>query len=213
MKKYIFIFLMTVISNFGFAQNKKGDNGLTMFKMSINSGNLRWKSTADDDYNSSKSRIGFGIGIERLTQLKKETVYLGTQISLNRLGYKGVKTTYITVPLTLNIMLGKNKLWYVGAGVYGGYMLTGKYRNSNDDWVKMKIGNATTDNRTRTDYGFIYTIASTFGEGLPIIQLHIMSGKQNLIPEARQTNGAKNKMNSIELALRIPLNVMNKLKK
>lgn len=210
MKMFILLILTILSCKIGFAQNKKGDNGLTMFKMSINSSNLRWKLTADDDYNSSKSRIGFGIGIERLTQLSKETVYLGTQISLNKIGYKGVKTTYVTVPITINFMLGKNKLWYVGAGVYGGYMLTGKYRNSSDDWIKMKIGDGTTDNRTRTDYGIIYTLASTFGEGLPIIQLHIMSGKQNLIPEARQVNGAKNKMNSIELALRVPIHSMKK---
>jgi hypothetical protein len=211
MKKYLLLCIIGAAINAGYAQTKFSDKGITMIKGAINSGTLRSRTSSSNEYSSSKSRIGYGIGIERITPLYNEKLLLSTQIALNSLGYKNVRTNYINVPITVNFFLGRNKLFYVGAGMYGGLLLSGKYKNINNDWIKMKIGDGVNDNRSRTDYGMIYTIAYTFGEGFPIVQMHIMSGIKNLIPEARQTNGSKNKINSVELALRLPLNVMKKL--
>lgn len=100
----------------------------------------------------------------------------------------------------------------LGIGAYGGYAISGKYKNSSFDWVKMKYGEAATDNRSHTDAGLIINAGySLFSIGHLTSYAYI--GLKDMTSNNRQ-DATTRKMLSWTISYAIPVggNVLNKKK-
>ena len=110
-----------------------------------------------------------------------------------------VSVVYIDVPIgveydfnirlfvkSLNLGEKDEKVFFVGAGLYEGFAINGKYTDKlyNTPSEKIKFGELLTDNRSSTDFGL------NFNVGLRIrsfkIGLQKQLGLKNVVPSARQ---------------------------
>ena len=110
-----------------------------------------------------------------------------------------VSVVYIDVPIgveydfnirlfvkSLNLGEKDEKVFFVGAGLYEGFAINGKYTDKlyNTPSEKIKFGELLTDNRSSTDFGL------NFDVGLRIrsfkIGLQKQLGLKNVVPSARQ---------------------------
>jgi hypothetical protein len=210
MKKGLMIATFFIVANICAAQKKINfkTDGFSFLKVSVNNASLSSKTTGSSAH-TAPTRVGYGIGVERLLQLK-ETIFLTGQLLLNSRGYKNVRTTYIDVPVAINFLLGKNKLFMLGTGIYGGYAISGRYKTTTG-WKKMQWGESLTDNRSRIDAGVVINFAYTFANGYPLLTATYQIGINNVISQQQQTAGNTNRLNMAQLSFGYPLNMFKKI--
>lgn len=163
-------------------------------------------STANNNSSKAKIRFGYGVAMEYLKAIdKNERVYISVMAALQSRGYQNVRAMYFDVPVTLNYAVGRKKRILLGGGVYAGMALSGSYKNINDTWTKINFGEAATDNRSKTDYGYkiSYTAVSRYF-GM-VFNIDYLGGLKNVIPADRQVNGASLKLRTTVISIGIPL--------
>ncbi len=199
MKKIVGVILISIVTYSSTSAQKittyvAGHLGIATAKSTSTSGNLRFSS---------------GIGAELSLALAKK-VNIVARPTINFRGYNNssfnLKATYFDIPLNIeiNYFNVEDLSVYFGFGVYGGLALTGKYKNSGaSDWIKLKFGETTADNRSTTDFGLNFTSGLYFNKVKMGIQYQ--SGLKNVVPKDRQTNGAEIKLRNFSAYLAVKL--------
>jgi len=180
MKKLLVILIIaTSLSNTCFAQKEI----VTYFTGHFGLANAHYAS------GKSNSRFSFGLGAEFIKGLFKKFV-LNVKPTLNLRGYEEtltkVKATYFDLPVNIeySLLYSDEIHFYIGAGLYGGVALGGKFQYNLNDWKKMSFGEGTADNRSRFDYGLNFTTGVKFANIK--IGLQQMVGLKNVVPNDRQ---------------------------
>lgn len=185
----------------------QSSNKILVVKPSLNSSSVNVKVPGSGS-SSTDARPGYGIGIEVWQKIAK-TFYVSAGLHYNSFGYKDVRTNYLNIPLVFNY-LSKGQMITLGAGVYGGYGLSGKYKNSLGSRTKIKFGEGATDNRSHIDAGIVINAGyNLFTLGHFTSYAYI--GLKDLTSKARQ-NGTTMKMLSWVLSYAIPLTGISKKK-
>ncbi len=201
--------LLMIVNGASHAQTEdyfQSSKGILVVKPTLNSSSVSVKTTGSES-SATDARLGYGLGIEYWHKFAG-TFYVSAGLHYNAFGYKDVRTNYLNAPLVINF-LSKSQMLTLGAGVYGGYVLSGKFKNTQGGRTKMKFGERATDNRTRTDAGIIISAGyNLFTLGHFISYAYI--GLKDLTPNALQ-NGTTRKMLSWTVTYAIP--VANVLKK
>lgn len=182
---------------------------ILVLRPTLNSSTISVKTTGSDA-STPASRIGVGLGVEYWQKIAK-TFFVSGGLHYNSFGYKDVRTGYLNIPVIINY-LSKSQMLTLGIGAYGGYAISGKYKNSSFDWVKMKYGEAATDNRSHTDAGLIINAGySLFSIGHLTSYAYI--GLKDMTSNNRQ-DATTRKMLSWTISYAIPVggNVLNKKK-
>jgi len=189
------------------AQNEP--KSLLVIKPSLNVGNIAIKRDGGDP-SSADNRVGYGIGLQYM-QFMGERVFFTLGGDLNSRGYKGTRVVYLDAPVSMNIMLGKHKIFGIGGGAYAGMALSGKYK-SNGGWTKFKFGETATDNRSRTDFGYLVNLIYQ-SPGLFFATLSLMSGLRDITPADKQQDLYWMKLRTSQMSIVIPMSVFIKSKK
>lgn len=184
------------------AQNEP--KSLLVLKPSLNVGNIAIKRDGGDP-SSADSRVGYGIGLQFM-QFLGERVFFTLGGDLNSRGYKGTRVVYLDAPVSMNIMLGKHKIFGLGGGAYAGMALSGKYK-STGGWTNFKFGETATDNRSRTDYGYLVNLIYQ-SPGLFFATLTLMSGLKDITPADKQQDLYWMKLRTSQMSIVIPLNTI-----
>ena len=206
MKRLLPLFLL-LTPLFLFAQNEP--KSLLVLKPSLNAGNIAIKRDGGDP-SSADSRIGYGIGLQFM-QFLGERVYFTLGGDFNSRGYKGVRVVYLDAPVSMNVMLGKHKIFGLGGGAYAGMALSGKYKGTGG-WTNFKFGETATDNRSRTDYGYLVNLIYQ-SPGLFFATLTLMSGLKDITPADKQQDLYWMKLRTSQMSIVIPMSVFIKSKK
>jgi hypothetical protein len=201
MKKILVLILM-LTPFFLLAQNDP--KSLLVIKPSLNLGNIAIKRDGGDP-SSADSRVGYGIGLQYM-QFFGERVFFTLGGDFNSRGYKGARVVYLDAPVSMNVMLGKHKIFGIGGGAYAGMALSGKYK-STGGWTKFKFGETATDNRSRTDYGYLVNLIYQ-SPGLFFATLTLMSGLKDITPADKQQDLYWMKLRTSQLSIVIPLNTI-----
>lgn len=206
MKKLpLVILLLTPL--FLFSQDEP--KSLLVIKPSLNVGNIAIKRDGGDP-SSADNRVGYGIGLQYM-QFLGERVYFTLGGDLNSRGYKGTRVVYLDAPVSMNIMLGKHKIFGFGGGAYAGMALSGKYKSSGG-WTKFKFGETATDNRSRTDYGFLVNLIY-HSPGLFFATFTMMSGLKDITPADKQQDLNWMRLKTSQMSIVLPLSLFVKGKK
>jgi hypothetical protein len=206
MKKLLLVILL-LTPFFLFSQNEP--KSLIVIKPSLNVGNVAIKRDGGAP-SSADNRVGYGIGLQYM-QFFGERVYFTLGGDLNSRGYKGTRVVYLDVPVSMNVMLGKHKIFGVGGGVYAGMALSGKYKSAGG-WTKFKFGETATDNRSRTDYGYLVNLIYQ-SPGLFFATLSLMSGLKDITPADKQQDMNWMKLRTSQMSIVLPLSLFIKNKK
>lgn len=206
MKKLLPVILL-LIPYFLFSQDEP--KSLLVIKPSLNVGNIAIKRDGGDP-SSADNRVGYGIGLQYM-QFFGERVYFTLGGDLNSRGYKGTRVVYLDAPVSMNIMLGKHKIFGFGGGAYAGMALSGKYK-STGGWTKFKFGETATDNRSRTDYGFLVNLIYQ-SPGLFFATFTMMSGLKDITPADKQQDLNWMRLKTSQMSIVLPLSLLNKSKK
>lgn len=205
-KKY---FLIPVLL-FSIASRAQNDpKSLLVLKPSLNVGNIAIKRDGGDP-SSADNRVGYGIGLQFM-QFLGERVFFTLGGDLNSRGYKGTRVVYLDAPVSMNIMLGKHKIFGLGGGAYAGVALSGKYKGTGG-WTNFKFGETATDNRSRTDYGYLVNLIYQ-SPGLFFATLTLMSGLKDITPADKQQDLYWMKLRTSQMSIVIPMSVFIKGKK
>lgn len=188
---------------------QKEPKSLLVLKPSLNMGNIAVK-TFGGDPSQGDSRIGYGLGLDFMQMLGERT-YVTLGGALNSRGYKNVRVLYLDAPVSINIMLGKHKIFGIGGGAYAGMALTGKYKNSGG-WTNLKFGETATDNRSRTDFGYLVNFMY-HSPGLFFVTFTAMAGLKDITPEAKQQDLYWLKLRTAQVSTALPLSLFFKSKK
>lgn len=213
MRKAIIILVVSLISAMTFAQHEKGT--YLLLKPSVNFGNAAVKTNGSKS--NTKTRVGYGINVELMNALSKN-VAIAIGAGFNSRGYKNVRSLYLDVPLSINFITNPkdffftNQQFIFGVGVYGGLALTGKYKNINNDWIAMKFGESTNDNRSRFDAGFLVNLGLA-DEDLGALHFSMLFGLKNEIPKDRRVDDNFLKLNTLNVSWAIPLKEITHKKK
>lgn len=199
------VFLLSTL--FSTAQDQP--KSLLVLKPTLNVGNIAIKRDGGDP-SSADNRVGYGIGLQYM-QFFGERVYFTLGGDLNSRGYKGARVVYLDVPVSMNVMLGKHKIFGIGGGVYAGMALSGKYK-STGGWTKFKFGETATDNRSRTDYGYLVNLIYQ-SPGLFFATLSLMSGLKDITPADKQQDLNWMKLRTSQMSIVLPLSLFIKSKK
>jgi hypothetical protein len=184
------------------AQNEP--KSLLVLKPSLNVGNIAIKRDGGDP-SSADNRVGYGIGLQFM-QFLGERVFFTLGGDLNSRGYKGTRVVYLDAPVSMNVMLGKHKIFGLGGGAYAGMALSGKYKGTGG-WTNFKFGETATDNRSRTDYGYLVNLIYQ-SPGLFFATLTLMSGLKDITPADKQQDLYWMKLRTSQLSIVIPLNTI-----
>lgn len=206
MKKLLPVLLL-LIPYFLFSQDEP--KSLLVIKPSLNVGNIAIKRDGGDP-SSADNRVGYGIGLQYM-QFFGERVYFTLGGDLNSRGYKGTRVVYLDAPVSMNIMLGKHKIFGFGGGAYAGMALSGKYK-STGGWTKFKFGETATDNRSRTDYGFLVNLIYQ-SPGLFFATFTMMSGLKDITPADKQQDLNWMRLKTSQMSIVLPLSLFTKSKK
>lgn len=160
-------------------------------------------------------KLSAGLGFHLTGQLTKR-FFIVAQPAVNSRGYVSsnaankydIHATYIDIPVAAEYHFSLFKdikdegssPFFIGAGIYGGVALSGKYK---DDYLtpsvsqKIKFGESTSDNRSKTDFGLnfvagLQTKNIRFG-------LQYLKGLKNVVPKDRQTNGTEIKLRNFSM--------------
>lgn len=202
---FALVFLLSTL--FSMAQDQP--KSLLVLKPTLNAGNIAIKRDGGNP-SSPDSRIGYGIGLQYM-QFFGERVYFALGGEFNSRGYKGARVVYLDAPVSMNIMLGKHKIFGFGAGAYAGMALSGKYK-SNDGWTKFKFGETATDNRSRMDYGYLVNLIYQ-SPGLFFATLSLMSGLKDITPADKQQDLYWMKLRTSQMSIVLPMSLFIKSKK
>ncbi len=199
---YLFICVSAKAQMADYFENSKK---IVVLRPTLNSSTISVKGTGSSA-STPTARIGYGLGVEYWQKIAK-LFYVSGGLHLNSFGYKNVRTNYINTPVIINY-LSKSNYLTIGAGLYGGVALSGKYKNSSGSWTKMQYGESATDNRSRTDAGLIINVGiSAFGAG------HLTSyaylGLKDLTSNARK-DGYTRKMQNWVISFAIPIKEIKK---
>jgi hypothetical protein len=154
---------------------------------------------------SSKLSGGFGVHItDQLTKrffiVAQPAISSRGYVSSNSANKYDISSTYIDIPAGIEYHFPlfrdlrdeeDGNLFFIGAGVYGGVAISGKYK---DQYLtpsvsqKIKFGESTGDNRSLTDFGLNLVAGLTYDKIRFGIQYQ--KGLKNVVPKDRQTNGA-----------------------
>jgi hypothetical protein len=186
-----------------------GPKSLLVVKPSLNLGNIAIKRDGGDP-SAADVRVGYGIGLQFM-QFFGERVYFTLGGDLNSRGYKGTRVVYLDAPVAMNIMLGKHKIFGFGGGAYAGMALSGKYK-STGGWTKFKFGETATDNRSRTDYGFLVNLIYQ-SPGLFFATFTMMSGLKDITPADKQQDLNWMRLKTSQMSIVLPLSLFIKGKK
>ena len=197
--------LLFIFSNSLFAQQKIGS--MLLLTPSLNNGVANVKTNGS--VAASDGRIGYGLGIHYLQQAGKK-FFLTLGGGLNSRGYKNVKSTYFDVPVSINYLAFKN-YFTIGVGAYGGFALSGIYKTSAGK-TKIKFGESATDNRSRTDAGFLINMGF-IDQTLGYLHLSLMLGQKNVIPKDRQVADEYRRLSTLVAAWSLPLKTFSKTAK
>ena len=124
--------------------------------------------------------------------------------SLNSANNFDVRVTYIDIPVSVELGFGaraligfskfaegEEKPFFFSAGIYEGIAIGGKYTDKfyNNPSVKIKFGESTTDQRSRTDFGVNFTLGLRFKSRLGKFKFGLQNqrGLKNCIPNDRKT--------------------------
>jgi len=184
------------------AQNEP--KSLLVIKPSLNVGNIAIKRDGGDP-SSADNRVGYGIGLQYM-QFMGERVFFTLGGEFNSRGYKGTRVVYLDAPVSMNIMLGKHKIFGFGGGAYAGMALSGKYK-STGGWTTFKFGETATDNRSRTDFGYLVNLIYQ-SPGLFFATLSLMSGLKDITPADKQQDLYWMKLRTSQLSIVIPINTI-----
>lgn len=182
---------------------QEGPKSLLVLKPSLNVGNIGIKRNGGDP-SSADNRVGYGIGLQYM-QFFGERVYFTLGGEFNSSGYKGTRVVYLDVPASMNLMLGKHKIFGIGGGAYAGMALSGKYK-STGGWTKFKFGETATDNRSRTDYGYLVNLIYQ-SPGLFFATLTLMSGLKDITPADKQQDLYWMKLRTAQFSIVLPLSL------
>ena len=176
------------------------------------------------------SKLSGGLGMHLTGQLTKR-VFVVAQPAVNFRGYVSsnaankydVSATYIDIPAALeyhyslfkDMKDGKDDYpFFIGAGLYGGFAVAGKYTDKylNDPSVKIKFGESATDNRSKTDYGLNFVAGLSINDwGFGNFKTNVRFGLQkqvglkNVVPKDRQTGGNEIKLRNLSLFVAIKI--------
>lgn len=168
-----------------------------MLKPMLNLGASNFRENTSSDFTSSKVRVGYGIGLDFLHCLSNK-IFVTAGAELNSRGYKSggkVRALYFDIPATINYITKPMSLMWTddqlifGAGAFTGIGLAGKYGGSGN-WTNLQFGEKTTDNRSRTDYGYIINLGYKTGDA-PALMFSFCGGLKNVIPGDRQTSAGE----------------------
>lgn len=198
MKQTFILLLFTIIMLQANSQDEfsKGRTSF-MLKPMLNLGASSFRENTASDFTSSNMRVGYGIGLDFLHCLSNK-IFVTAGAELNSRGYKSggkVRALYFDIPATINYITKPMSLLFsddqliFGAGAFAGIGLTGKYGGSGN-WTNIKFGEKTTDNRSRTDYGYIVNLGYKT-EDAPAIMFSFSGGLKNVIPGDRQTTAGE----------------------
>ena len=128
------------------------------------------------------SKLSGGLGVHLTGQLTKR-FFIVAQPAVNFRGYVSsnavnkydVSATYIDLPAAIEYHYSLFKdmkdergdyPFFIGAGLYGGFAVAGKYIDKylNNPSVKIKFGESATDNRSQTDYGLNFVAGMTIND-------------------------------------------------
>lgn len=199
------VFLLSTL----FSMAQKQPTSLLVLKPALNVGNVAIKRDGGNP-SSADNRVGYGIGLQFM-QFMGERVFFTLGGDLNSRGYKGTRVFYLDAPVSMNIMLGKHKIFGIGGGVYAGMALSGKYK-STGGWTKFKFGETSTDNRSRIDYGYLVNLIYQ-SPGLFFATLSLMSGLKDITPADKQQDLYWMKLRTSQMSIIIPMSVFIKSKK
>ncbi len=205
--KQLFALFLLLQPFFLFAQDEP--KSLLVLKPSLNVGNIAIKRDRENP-RTADNRVGYGIGVQYM-QFLGERVYFTLGGELNSRGYKGARVVYLDAPVSMNVMLGKHKIFGFGGGAYASMALTGKYK-SMDVWTNFKFGESVTDNRSRADYGYLVNLIYQ-SPGLFFATLTLMSGIKDITPADKQIDKSWMKLRTSQMSIVIPMSVFIKSKK
>lgn len=205
MKKWIgFIIIQVLFIGTIAAQDNDMTETYLFIKPSLNLGTARVQSSGNS-YNSD-ARLGYGIAAEIWHPLSKK-FFLAGGAGFNSRGYKDVRAMYFDVPVSINYVI---KSITVGAGAYWGIALGGKYDNIINGWTKMKFGEGSSANRSRTDHGYLVNLG--YNSGVFFFMASYMGGLKNVIPNDRQAGDNSIKLNTLQGSVYIPIKSLTKKK-
>ena len=176
------------------------------------------------------SKLSGGLGVHLAGQLTKR-FFIVAQPAVNFRGYVSsnainkydVSATYIDIPVSIEYHYSLFKdmkdergdyPFFIGAGLYGGFAVAGKYTDKylNDPSVKIKFGESAADNRSRTDYGLNFVAGMTindwgFGKFKTKLRFGLQKqvGLKNVVPKDRQTGGSEIKLRNLSAFIAIKI--------
>jgi hypothetical protein len=176
------------------------------------------------------SKLSGGIGLHLSGQLTKR-FFIVAQPAINSRGYVSsnavnkydVSTTYIDIPAAIEYHYSLFKdmkdergeyPFFIGAGLYGGFAIAGKYVDKylNNPSVKIKFGESATDNRSKTDYGLNFVAGMTindwgFGKFKTALRFGVQKqvGIKNVVPKDRQPGGNEIKLRNLSMFVAVKI--------
>jgi len=157
------------------------------------------------------SNISGGIGVHLIYQIRPNIGLIVMPV-LQQRGYTSsntannfdVRVTYIDLPVAVELGFGaraltgfnkfengEEKPFFFSVGIYEGIAIDGKYTDKyfNNPSVKIKFGESTTDQRSRTDFGVNFTLGIRFKSQLGKFKFGLQNqrGLKNCIPNDRKS--------------------------
>jgi hypothetical protein len=183
---------------------KKEERTLIVLKGSFNVANVKVENSTLNY--RSKSRIGYGLSLGLYQMLdKNEKFYLSAHAGLNSRGNDKVRALYADVPVAIGVAVGRSKSILISGGVYGGMALMGSYKFLLQDRTKIKFGEQASDNRSRTDYGYVISLANFANDFGVVMGIDFYGGLKNVVPESRQATDGSLKLRSTVISVSVPL--------
>lgn len=193
---------------------KKGN--FYSLKLMLNTGGSRYKYT-NAETDNEQGRLGYGVGFD-YQKFFSEHTYLTLGGEINSRGYKAsssfgltrVRATYLDIPVTINFItvdrpfFSYHDKFLFGFGAYAGIGIMGKYLPPNGSWTNLKFGESNTDNRSRTDYGWILNLGYKT-EGLPFLIFSLASGLKNVLPADNHGVYDWRKLSCFKMYLMVPI--------
>ncbi|HMT74318.1 MAG TPA: outer membrane beta-barrel protein [Chitinophagaceae bacterium] len=184
-----------------------GSKSTLVLKPSLNSSTIQIKAPGVDGQ-SPTQRIGYGLGLEYWQKLNK-SFFLSGGLHFNSFGYKNARTSYLNTPFLLNYNT-KNDKFTFGGGVYAGMAISGKYKSLTTGWEKLKLGESSTDNRSRIDFGVALNARFDFWL-LSFLNFNYYLGIKDLTPKERQSSTEPTrKMAALSVSFALPVSELMK---
>lgn len=190
------------------------------------------KGTISPSFSGGIPSFSGGIGSHLIYNFSN-TIAIAFLPVLQAKGYENtqykVRATYLELPINIEYSMGlralmgfdkfeKNgkKPFFFGAGVYAGYAIAGKYIDKyqiGDPSTKIKFGEASTDQRSKTDFGLNFTLGMLIPAFKSVMRFGLQKqvGLKNVIPKNRQANDGEMQLKNFNFF--IAYNLGNVLKR